>query len=220
MSETVLEPYKSKDPENDTYILWDLAIRRVTDAKREDEVLVSDELTKLGVDIAFRAAVLAKEAVGDTESKAMLTKLFGQKIYLPSNVAARINSLFAYRELTTADNKKVKLSVLDKAIRGLHDDPTAPIDYSTKGLHVQTTALLKTQFALSSKYLEFEGETCVREVGDVTFLHPVITTMVKRTPNRYAAIVELVGKRRVKDRHRVLEMLEVSESNALMDGAL
>lgn len=220
MSDTVLEPFKSTDPEGDTRILWELAIRRVTDAKREDEVPVPDEMMKLGLDIAARAALLSKEALSHKDSKEMLADLYAKKVYSPLTAAARINSLFAFRDMRDAKGKRVTLATLNKALKGLHDDPVAPIDYSSKGLHQQTSELLKTIFALAGKYTEFEREKCVTENSRVIVLNPAITMLVKRNPNRYEAIIELIGTRRISTYSRVTEMLTLSEANAMMDGAL
>lgn len=221
MSDSVLTPVKTKDPEGDARIAWEVAIRRVTDAKREDEVPVSDGLMGLGVDIAFRAASLSRESYTDPEAKKLLANLFGGKVYMPINVGARVNSLFAYRELTDSKNKQVKLAVLDKALRGLQNQSTDPIDYSSKALHVQTTALLKAVFALMDhRSIEFEGLPLTEQVGDGLYLNSYVKGLIKQQPNRYAAIIELVGNRRVGSAARVKEMLEVSESNAMMNGAL
>ena len=221
MSESILKPAKSKNPEADTHICWELAIRRVTDAKRDDEVKVPDALMELGIDIAARAAVLSKVAT-DTESKAVLAKLFSGRIYTPLNVAARVNSLFAFYELTDNSGKQVKLAVLDKALRGLrlHTDRMAPIDYSAKSLYPQSKMLLEALFALTGKYSQFEHDRLVAEDTDAIYLNRGVQALLKQHPERHAAIVELIGNRRIDSAKRVLEMLETSQANAMMDGAL
>jgi hypothetical protein len=219
MSESILKPAKSKNPEADTHICWELAIRRVTDAKRDDEVKVPDALMELGIDIAARAAVLSKVAT-DTESKAVLAKLFAGRIYTPLNVAARVNSLFAFYELTDNSGKQVKLAVLDKALRGLHTDPVAPIDYSAKSLYAQSKMLLEALFALTGKYSQFEHDRLVAEDTDAIYLNRGVQALLKQHPERHAAIVELIGNRRIDTTRRVLEMLDASQANAMMDGAL
>ena len=221
MSESVLEPVKSKNPEEDTRICWELAIRRVTDAKREDEVKVPEALLKLGIDIAARAAVLSKHATGDAKSKEVLAKLFASEhIYDPFFVAARINSLIAFYGMTDSKDKKLSIVTLDKALRGLQPDESAPIDYSIKSLYDQTTVLLKAAFALSGKHSEFEGDRLVVENSRTIRLNGNIVALLKQNPDRHVAIVELIGSRRVGTKTRVLEMLNVSQANSLMDGAL
>lgn len=219
MSETVLKPAVSKNPEADTRICWELAIRRVTDAKRDHEVEVPDALMGLGIDIAARAAILSKVAT-DPESKAVLAKLFAGKGDLPENVAARVNSLFAFQDLTDNAGKQVKLAVLDKAIRGLHSDPVAPIDYSVKSLFDQTGMLLKALFTLTGKYSEFERERLVKEDENAIYLNPAVTALLKQHADRHAAIIELIGNRRIGTKQRVMEMLDASQANTMMDGAL
>lgn len=221
MSESVLEPVKSKNPAEDTRVCWELAIRRVTDAKREDEVTVPEELLNLGIDIAARAAVLSKHAAGDAKSKEVLAKLFAtERIYSPFFVAARVNSLIAFYGMTDNKDKKLSIFTLDKALRGLQPDETAPIDYSVKSLYDQTVILLKAAFTLSGKYSEFEGNRLVIEDSRTIRLNGNIASLLKQNPDRHAAIVELIGNRRVGTKARVLEMLNVSQANSLMDGAL
>jgi hypothetical protein len=43
---------------------------------------------------------------------------------------------------------------------------------------------------------------------------------VEKNPDRYKAILELITNRWVNTTDRVLEMLDVSDANSMMDGAL
>jgi hypothetical protein len=182
---------------------------------------VPEALLNLGIDIAARAAVLSKHATGDAKSKDSLAKLFAtERVYNPIFVAARINSLIAFYGMTDNKDKKVSIFTLDKAIRGLQPDETAPIDYSLKSLHDQNAILLKAAFSLSGKHSEFENNRLVIEDSRTIRLNGNIASLLKQNPDRYAAIVELIGNRRVGTKTRVLEMLNVSQANSLMDGAL
>jgi len=218
-SDSVLEPVKSQNPENDTQILWDLAIRRVTHAKREDAVDVSDELMGLGVSVAARASVLSKTNVGGSEAKAMLAELFAGKVDSPASVEARINSLYAIRDYYAHTGKEINIALLNKALNGLDADGE-PKDYSLRHAYEAALAHVHTTLTLSEKRGDFEGTRCVEDTGSAFILNPAIRSLVESHPERYTAITELIANRWITTTAGVLEMLDVSDSNGAMEGAL
>ena len=220
MSNSILEPVKVKDPKVDIPLLWDVAIRRVTDAKREDEINVPESLINLGADIAYRAFVLSKAAGNDKEAKGILAKIFGGRVYLPMNVAARVNSLYTFHKMTDEKGKTIKLSDIDKVLRCLND-PTEPVDHSSKGLYPQSYALVKATFRMrDEKSRRFESRPLVEENDEGIELSTPITHLIKAQPDRYEAILSLILDRRVPTVAQVKSMMSVSQANAMMDGAL
>jgi hypothetical protein len=216
MSNSVLNPVKSTDPENDTPIAWELAIRRVTDAKREDEVPVSGDLIALGVETAARAMILSKMPTGGENAKKMLAELFASDS--PEFIKARINSLSAFREHYVDLGKNTDLSILNKALNGL--DKGAVIDRSEKEIFGKSLALVHTLLTLTEKRGDFEEKPRVEDTGDALVLNAAIADLVEKNPDRYKAILELITNRWVNTTDRVLEMLDVSDANSMMDGAL
>lgn len=220
MSESILEKVSVKDPKVEIPLMWDVAIRRVTDAKREDEINVPDSLVELGADIAYRALVLSKLIYKDDEAKAVLAKLFGGPVYLPQTVAARVNSLYTFHRMTDEKGKTIKLSVMDKVLRCLNH-PSDPVDHSSKALYPQSYALVKSTFTLREfPTRRFDGLPLVDERPDGIELSGPITRLIKSQPDRYEAILSLILDRRATTAAEVKSMLSVSQANAMMDGAL
>lgn len=216
MSNSVLIPVKSTDPENDTPIAWELAIRRATNAKREDEVPVSADLIALGVETAARAMILSKAPIGGEDSKKMLAELFASDS--PEFIKARINSLSAFREHYADTGKHLNLSILNKVLNGVDKDAT--IDHSEKDLFNSSLALVHSTLTLTEKRGDFEEKPRVEDTGDALVLNAAITDLISKNPERYKAILELITNRWISTTDRVLEMLDVSDANGMMEGAL
>lgn len=216
MTAPVMPKVKFNDPQNDVPIAWELAIRRVTDAKREDEVTVRDELVDLGVETAGWAMVLSKNPTGGDDSKKMLAELFTAGS--PEYVKARLNSLMVFREYYGDTGKHLNLSLLNKVLNGA--DNGAIVDHGEEDNFDSSLALIHTTLTMTEKRGDFEDRPRVEDTGDAIVLNPAITKLINENPERYKAIIELIVNRWISTTDRVLEMLNVSEANSMMDGAL
>lgn len=223
-SNSILPSVQHKDEAKATLWSWQQTFDRL---KRRgvgqiNEIAIPDSLLNLGLDVTYRFGLMVRESNVPSRHRddhPLLAEIIDGS-HSDEYITARVNSLFDNRELVSRDRKTIELGTLVRILDGLEETPNSGVitDHTDKSIYVASRARVKLTFAL----LDSAGARAdfIKEVDGALVLDPSVTELVVANPDRVDALIELIRERYMRNIDEIKEMLEDSDANRFMEGAL